>query len=431
MTMATASSLQVLAEREAPAARIPQGVRRLLRIALADKVKQARKQLPVAAQDRRCCTPRSSRRSRDATARRPVDRLRATWSKARSRRWPTGCGDDPRPRCLRAASRRRRQGAVRRGDGAPAAGRGHPGAGGRGPRRAGIGADGLGAAATWTTCARSSRAGASGLPARHAGDALAEYPRYLKAMKLRAERAKRDPTRDQARMLELRPFAQAMRAARSTDPEWQALRWDLEELRVRCSRRNWAQAGVSPKKLAARLARLRQLDAGRVTTPSHCRRMHARTPATANRRRRHRMARLPDGALSAACARPGAPRCGRPADARSAGGAGRHAGIAGLLPPDPDVWRRLLDAVVDVDYAPRPRRRRPAERLRCWTARMRLTRSGTASAPRRRAQQKACAGCCWRSSTTCAWCRSCWRGSWRACARPTACPRKSAAHWPS
>ncbi|REM97568.1 DUF3418 domain-containing protein, partial [Mycobacterium tuberculosis] len=40
-------------------------------------------------------------------------------------------------------------------------------------------------------------------------DALAQYPRYLRAMILRTERAKRDPPRDQARMLELRPFLDA------------------------------------------------------------------------------------------------------------------------------------------------------------------------------------------------------------------------------
>src|SRR5690606_28781344 len=42
---------------------------------------------------------------------------------------------------------------------------------------------------------------------------LAEYPRYLKAMALRAERLRRDPARDQARMLEVRPFEQALEAA--------------------------------------------------------------------------------------------------------------------------------------------------------------------------------------------------------------------------
>jgi ATP-dependent helicase HrpA len=37
-------------------------------------------------------------------------------------------------------------------------------------------------------------------------------------------------------MLEIRPFAQALAEAaadgRAGDPEWQALRWDIEELRV-------------------------------------------------------------------------------------------------------------------------------------------------------------------------------------------------------
>src|SRR5690606_26464662 len=65
---------------------------------------------------------------------------------------------------------------------------------------------------------------------------LAEYPRYLKAMALRAERLRRDPARDQARMLEVRPFEQALEAAEAAglagDPRWQALRWKLEEWRV-------------------------------------------------------------------------------------------------------------------------------------------------------------------------------------------------------
>ena len=91
--------------------------------------------------------------------------------------------------------------------------------------------------------------------------ALAEYPRYLKALALRAERALRDPAKDQARMLELKPFADALAAAlaeRPDDPHWQALRWDLEELRVSMfAQELGAKGGVSPKKLAGRLARLR------------------------------------------------------------------------------------------------------------------------------------------------------------------------------
>nr|WP_243412364.1 DUF3418 domain-containing protein [Lysobacter telluris] len=92
--------------------------------------------------------------------------------------------------------------------------------------------------------------------------ALVEYPRYLKAMALRAERALRDPVRDQARMLELKPFADALADARArgvdATPGWQAFRWELEELRVSLfAQALGARGGVSPKKLAARLSQLR------------------------------------------------------------------------------------------------------------------------------------------------------------------------------
>ena len=95
-------------------------------------------------------------------------------------------------------------------------------------------------------------------------EALAEYPRYLKALALRAERAQRDPVRDQARMLELKPFADAVAEAAeegfAAEPGWQALRWDLEELRVSLFAQELGVRGaVSPKKLAARLAQLRLL----------------------------------------------------------------------------------------------------------------------------------------------------------------------------
>ncbi|AXK73497.1 ATP-dependent RNA helicase HrpA [Lysobacter sp. TY2-98] len=86
---------------------------------------------------------------------------------------------------------------------------------------------------------------------------LREYPRYLKALSLRAERALRDPARDQARMLELRPFVQALEAANADDLAWQEFRQDLEELRVSLfAQELGARGGVSPKKLAQRLAQL-------------------------------------------------------------------------------------------------------------------------------------------------------------------------------
>ena len=77
----------------------------------------------------------------------------------------------------------------------------------------------------------------------------------------RAERALRDPARDQARMLELKPFADALDDARlrgvDAAPEWQALRWELEEFRVSLfAQELGAKGGVSAKKLATRLARL-------------------------------------------------------------------------------------------------------------------------------------------------------------------------------
>ena len=91
---------------------------------------------------------------------------------------------------------------------------------------------------------------------------LSEYPRYLKALSLRAERALNDPSRDQQRMLDIAPFTNAVYDAieqgYSNDPEWQALRWELEELRVSLfAQELGAKGGVSVKKLAQRLERLR------------------------------------------------------------------------------------------------------------------------------------------------------------------------------
>ena len=92
--------------------------------------------------------------------------------------------------------------------------------------------------------------------------ALAELPRYVKALSLRAERALRDPVRDQARMLELKPFADALdaarRAGRAGEPAWQALRWDLEELRVSTfAQELGTRRQVSAKRLSRQLEALR------------------------------------------------------------------------------------------------------------------------------------------------------------------------------
>ncbi len=93
--------------------------------------------------------------------------------------------------------------------------------------------------------------------------ALAHMPRYLDAMLRRAERALRDPARDQARMLELAPFVAGLERVRGTPafaaPRWQALRWDLEELRVSLFAQELGTAApVSVKRLARQLEALEQ-----------------------------------------------------------------------------------------------------------------------------------------------------------------------------
>ena len=52
-------------------------------------------------------------------------------------------------------------------------------------------------------------------------------------------------------------YVDAVRAGRAGEPGWQALRWDLEELRVSLfAQELGTRGGVSPKKLATRLAAL-------------------------------------------------------------------------------------------------------------------------------------------------------------------------------
>jgi ATP-dependent helicase HrpA len=87
---------------------------------------------------------------------------------------------------------------------------------------------------------------------------LAEFPRYLRALALRAERAIADPLKDQARMLELRPYDEALQAAPTPlSDDWQAFRHDLEELRVQTfAQELGTRRPVSHKRLARQLERL-------------------------------------------------------------------------------------------------------------------------------------------------------------------------------
>ena len=85
---------------------------------------------------------------------------------------------------------------------------------------------------------------------------LAHFPRYLKAMRLRAERLRQDATRDQARMLTVRIYWSEylkLKAERGggEDAALAELRWLIEELRVSLFAQELKTAEpVSPKRLS-------------------------------------------------------------------------------------------------------------------------------------------------------------------------------------
>ena len=84
---------------------------------------------------------------------------------------------------------------------------------------------------------------------------LRHFPRYLKAMRLRAERLRQDAARDQAKMLAVRVYWSAylkLAAARGErSAELANLRWAIEELRVSLFAQELKTAEpVSPKRLA-------------------------------------------------------------------------------------------------------------------------------------------------------------------------------------
>src|SRR6185312_2649146 len=83
---------------------------------------------------------------------------------------------------------------------------------------------------------------------------LAHLPRYLKAMRLRAERLRQDATRDQARMLTVRAYLSEylkLKATHGEDAALTELRWLIEELRVSLFAQELKTTEpVSPKRLA-------------------------------------------------------------------------------------------------------------------------------------------------------------------------------------
>ena len=252
-------SLALHAQREVAERLHPQGVRRLLAIALADKLKQARKQLPVQPKiSLLYAAIESADPRRDGL--KDADRLRADLVDGafealtadgllavRDAEAFARCRDAIGKALFGEAMQRLRQAEAILGLVAEA--------------RAKLESTLMGWARGNLDDMRAQLEALvpPGFLRDVPATALAEYPRYLKALALRGERAQRDPVRDQARMLELAPFVAALAAADPDDPEAQALRWDLEELRVQVfAQELGAKGGISPKRVAARVQRLRR-----------------------------------------------------------------------------------------------------------------------------------------------------------------------------
>jgi len=253
-------SLAVHAEREVARRAHPGGVRRLLAIALADRLKQARKQLPVQPKTAllyaaiEAAAPRGEARPGDSLRADLVDgAFAALAADGLDAIRDAAAFDQRRGAIARAlfpeATERLRQAETILGLVAGV--------------RAALDARLVGWASGNLDDMQAQLAALvpPGFLREVPAHALAEYPRYLRALQLRAERALRDPMRDQARMLELKPFNDALAAAAEAgkldDPEWQALRWDLEELRVSLfAQELGTRGGVSLKKMAARLKSL-------------------------------------------------------------------------------------------------------------------------------------------------------------------------------
>ncbi|HVI24704.1 MAG TPA: ATP-dependent RNA helicase HrpA [Xanthomonadaceae bacterium] len=255
-------SLSVHAERAEAERLHPRGVRRLLRIALADRLKQARKQLPVQPKISLLYAAIESAAPR-ADGLKDSDRLRADLvDGAFAALTADGLGDirdraafDARREAVARALFPEAMARLQQAETILAA---------VAEVRAKLESKLMGWASGNLDDMRAQLAALTppGFLRDVPAEALAEYPRWLKALALRAERAQRDPLRDQQRMLELKPFADALADAAAAGvadaPGWQALRWDLEELRVSLfAQELGARGGVSAKKLAQRLKLLR------------------------------------------------------------------------------------------------------------------------------------------------------------------------------
>ncbi len=99
-----------------------------------------------------------------------------------------------------------------------------------------------------------------GFVARVPLERLLHYPRYFRALERRMDRLESDPARDRRLAAPLGPILQAWRAkreARPDDPQVEAFRWSIEELRVSLFAQELGTAEpVSPERLERRLKAL-------------------------------------------------------------------------------------------------------------------------------------------------------------------------------
>ncbi len=255
------ASLQVFAQGDEAGRAHPEGVRRLLRIALADRLRQARKQLPVSPKTALlyAAIESAAPRSGEAASLKEGDRLRLDLvDGAFDALTADGLRDVRDPDAF--ASRRDEVGKALFPEATARLRQAEAILSAVAEVRAKLESPLMGWASGNLDDMRAHLASLAppGFLRDTPAALLREYPRYLKALSLRAERALRDPARDQSRMLELRPFVQALETADTGNADWQAFRQDLEELRVSLfAQELGARGGVSPKKLAARLSALR------------------------------------------------------------------------------------------------------------------------------------------------------------------------------
>jgi len=259
------AALRVFADRAQAQGEHAGGVRRLLRIALADRIKNARKQLPLSAQTGLLYAAIEQFSNVAGIKSAAQDRLRVDLVEAALNALLADHVDDIRDRAafekrLDASGKQLFAEAMRRLQLAEAI------LGAVAELKPKLDAPLLGWAKGNLDDLRAQLAALlpPGFLRDTPADALAQFPRYLKAMRMRAERALNDPVRDQARMLEIQPFVDALAQARvrgvAQRPNWQALRWDLEELRVSLfAQELGAKAGVSVKRLVRQLETLRAI----------------------------------------------------------------------------------------------------------------------------------------------------------------------------